>query len=76
MLNQMYEQYCANRLPCGICRLTNSQCPKCGVTINTTPTFDFCKVMCTSAPAVNPNKDSVTYSAIRTPYTNTTEVNS
>ena len=28
MLNQMYEQYCANRLPCGICRLTNSQCPK------------------------------------------------
>lgn len=20
--------YCSNRLPCGICRLTNSQCPK------------------------------------------------
>ena len=49
MLNQTYEQYCANRLPCGICRLTNSQCPKCGVTINTTPTFDFCKVMCNSS---------------------------
>ena len=28
MLNQMYEDYCYNRLPCGICRLTNSQCPK------------------------------------------------
>ena len=28
MLDQMHEQYCANRLPCGICRLTNSQCPK------------------------------------------------
>ena len=36
MLNQMYEQYCANRLPCGICRLTNEACPKCGVTITTT----------------------------------------
>lgn len=36
MLNQMYEQYCANRLPCGICRLTSSQCLKasCGITIN------------------------------------------
>lgn len=35
MLNQMYEDYCCNRLPCGICRLTNSQCPKCvGTTIN------------------------------------------
>ena len=35
MLNQMYEDYCYNRLPCGICRLTNSQCPKCiGITIN------------------------------------------
>ena len=32
MLNQMYEDYCCNRLPCGICRLTNSQCPKCVVT--------------------------------------------
>lgn len=28
MLKQMYEDYCANRLPCGICRLTNTQCPK------------------------------------------------
>lgn len=36
MLNsQMYEEYCYNRLPCGICRLTNSQCPKCvGIDIN------------------------------------------
>lgn len=48
MLNQMYEQYCANRLPCGICRLTSSQCPKacgvkaCGITV------DWCKVSCTS----------------------------
>lgn len=33
--NQMYEEYCYNRLPCGICRLTNSQCPKCaGTNIN------------------------------------------
>ena len=70
MLNQMYEQYCANRLPCGICKLTNSQCPKCGVT------FDFSKITCTSPTAINPNKDSVTYSDIRTPFTNTTEVNS
>lgn len=32
--NQMLEEYCYNRLPCGICRLTNSQCPKCvGTTI-------------------------------------------
>ena len=31
----MHEDYCYNRLPCGICRLTNSQCPKCvGTTIN------------------------------------------
>jgi hypothetical protein len=31
----MYEEYCYNRLPCGICRLTNSQCPKfAGTTIN------------------------------------------
>ena len=35
MLNQLYEDYCVNRLPCGICRLTNSMCPKCtGTTIN------------------------------------------
>ena len=33
--NQMYEEYCYNRLPCGICRLTNSQCPKCaGTNVN------------------------------------------
>lgn len=70
MLNQMYEDYCANRLPCGICRLTNMACPKCGVTITTTPTFDFSKVTCTGAPSTNTVKDSVTYS------TNTTEVNS
>ena len=26
-----YDYYaCAQRLPCGICRLTNSQCPKIG----------------------------------------------
>lgn len=35
MLDQMYKDYCYNRLPCGICRLTNSQCPKCiGTTVN------------------------------------------
>ena len=28
MLNQLYEDYCYYRLPCGICILTNSQCPK------------------------------------------------
>lgn len=28
--------YCSNRLPCGVCRLTNSQCPK--VPYNTTIT--------------------------------------
>ena len=43
MLNQTYEQYCGNRLPCGICRLTNSQCPKvCGTTVN------WGEVTCTS----------------------------
>ena len=31
MLDQEYSLYCSNRLPCGICRLTNSQCPKCFV---------------------------------------------
>lgn len=41
MLNQMYEQYCANRLPCGICRLTNSQCPKvCRIDITCVKTAD------------------------------------
>lgn len=41
MLNQMYEQYCYNRLPCGICRLTNSQCPKaCGIDITCVKTAD------------------------------------
>lgn len=31
------DQYCAYRLPCGLCRLTNTQCPKHQV--ETKPTF-------------------------------------
>lgn len=27
-----YSSYCAHRLPCGVCRLTNSQCPKTWMT--------------------------------------------
>lgn len=65
MLNQMYEQYCANRLPCGICRLTNMVCPKCGVTITTTTpttTIDFSKVTCAPATdSIKPQVD-ITYS--------------
>ena len=26
-LDPNYSQYCGNRLPCGVCRLTNSICP-------------------------------------------------
>ena len=51
MLNQLYEQYCANRLPCGICRLTNSMCPKCPATI------DITTCTCT---ATSPNKINTT----------------
>ena len=42
MFNQMYEDYCYNRLPCGICRLTNSQCPKevCKTSITCNPCGD------------------------------------
>ena len=68
MLNQMYEQYCASRLPCGICRLTNSQCPKaCGIAGN------WAEVTCTRIP--NPSTAGTTVDA-RSTYTNTTEVNS
>ena len=62
MLNQMYEQYCANRLPCGICKLTNSQCPKvCGITVN------WAEVTCTT------NTTGATVDA-RNIYTGKTEV--
>lgn len=27
-----YSSYCAHRLPCGVCMLTNSQCPKTWMT--------------------------------------------
>ena len=62
MLNQMYEQYCVNRLPCGICRLTNSQCPKVGITVN------LATVTCTHTSGTTANA--------RSTYTNATEVNS
>lgn len=77
MLNQMYEQYCANRLPCGICRLTNEACPKCGVTITTTtPTFDFSKVTCAPATATDSikSKGDITYSTANDKLLNKTEV--
>lgn len=51
MLNQLYEDYCVNRLPCGICRLMNAICPrnaqKIDITCNpnktpwTDPTIDI-----------------------------------
>ncbi len=36
-----YTNYCESRLPCGLCRLTNSMCPlwsRCGLYPNTTIT--------------------------------------
>lgn len=75
MLNQMYEQYCANRLPCGICRLTNGVCPKCGVTITTTtPTFDFSKVTCAPATDSIKSKVDITYSTTNDKLLDKTEV--
>lgn len=75
MLNHMYEQYCANRLPCGICRLTNMACPKCGVTITTTtPTFDFSKVTCTTATDSIKSKGAITYSTTNDKLLDKTEV--
>ncbi len=38
MLNQLYEDYCANRLPCGICRLMNAICPKMPINTEITNT--------------------------------------
>lgn len=38
MLNQLYEDYCVNRLPCGICRLMNAICPKMPIKTNITCT--------------------------------------
>ena len=32
-----YNEYCGNRLPCGICRLTNTICP-----LNAMPTWTSC----------------------------------
>lgn len=55
MINQQHDQYCDNRLPCGICKLTNSQCPKMFFS-----NFDFSKVTCTNAPS-SVCTDSVTY---------------
>ena len=56
MLNQMYEDYCANRLPCGICRLTNSQCPK---EVYKTPIT--CNPCCDTVPTTSPIITSTTY---------------
>lgn len=33
----LYTNYCYNRLPCGVCRITNSPCPFVAQTI--TPTW-------------------------------------
>lgn len=45
MINLNYDcQPCANRLPCGICRLMQTQCPKY---------FEPCKVTWTSANGTN-----------------------
>lgn len=30
-------EYCASRLPCGVCLILGKECPKCGYTI--TPTW-------------------------------------
>lgn len=35
--NYSYTQNCPQRLPCGLCRLTNSYCPLCGVTLPNPP---------------------------------------
>lgn len=53
MLNQMYEQYCANRLPCGVCRLTNTQCPKMfgSITVTCNPCGDAVPTTSTTTTA-------------------------
>ena len=66
MLNQMYEQYCANRLPCGICKLTNSQCPKAGITIN------WAEVTCTSTKTTPFTNTTGTTADNKSTYTGTT----
>ena len=35
--NYSYAQNCPQRLPCGLCRLTNSYCLLCGVTLPNPP---------------------------------------
>ena len=35
--NYFYAQNCPQRLPCGLCRLTNSFCPMGGITITNEP---------------------------------------
>lgn len=37
--NNQNWQYCYNRLPCGVCRLTNCICPMTGTTI--APSWDI-----------------------------------
>ena len=37
-IHQNYNEYCFNRLPCGLCRLTDKMCP---VVSNGTPTITW-----------------------------------
>lgn len=45
-----YTDYCSYRLPCGLCRLTNSQCPKAGTIVNPTYPWISPTVYCASVP--------------------------
>ena len=36
IINQVWSELCEYRLPCGICRITENQCPKIPVTIEPT----------------------------------------
>ena len=56
-----YSQYCANRLPCGLCRLTNAICPlTCtATTVTSVWTEPFTKVPYTTTSAKSEgNNDS------------------
>ena len=49
-----YSQYCAYRLPCGICTRTNSYCPLFSGTFDVTCTTESTSIMESTKITVNP----------------------
>ena len=52
----LYSNYCANRLPCGICRIMMCQCPVfngCGIT--PVPTWNPNEITCKAEESKNGN---------------------